>query len=147
MTWTWAADPKPKYGIGGYGTDKLPAWQAFDLATLGYFAMAVGRGDEVNGGTMTFKITGELELSSGRKGTYSFDLDAGVPGWSIGKIYTHGVSVLYGMGFNVTTYIGPEVTAYDIIICSDGSLMLATPTDDRNEGYNAATFWCFESVE
>jgi hypothetical protein len=146
QAWTWISAPSPCYGIGGYSTDTDPTWAQFDIGTLSYFASAVGRADEATG-TMTFTITGDLTLSSGRSGTYSFDLTAGVPGWSIGKLYTSGVSVLYGHGFNQTTYIGPEVTTYDIISCTKDKLVLAAPTDDRSASYNAATFFIFGPIK
>ena len=146
QTWTWVSAPSPMYGIGGYMSDTQPTWANFDASVLSGLAAAVGKAGEETG-TMTFKITGELELSSGRTGTWSFDLEAGIDGWSIGKLYTQGVSILYGHTFNTTTYIGPEVYEYDIVACTDGTLTLAAPCDDRNEGYNAATFWCFQTAD
>lgn len=146
QTWTWVSAPTPMYGIGGYTSDTYPTWASFDAATLSGLAAAVGKAGEETG-SMTFKITGELELSSGRTGTWSFDLEAGIDGWSIGKLYTQGVSILYGHTFNVTSYVGPEVYEYDIVVSTDGQLTLAAPCDDRNEGYNAATFWCFQAVD
>ena len=107
-------------------------------------AGALGRGEELTG-TMTFKITGELELSSGRKGTWSFNLEEGVDGWSIGKLYTQDVSVLYGYTFSAVTYTpGAEAFAYDIVVSQDGSLTLAVQ-DPGNAG--AATFWSFQAVD
>ena len=143
-TWTWVAPPVPMYGLGGYGSDTTPSWFAFDSATLGMLAGALGRGEEL-AGTMTFKITGELELSSGRKGTWSFNLEEGVDGWSIGKLYTQDVSVLYGYTFSAVTYTpGAEAFAYDIVVSQDGSLTLAVQ-DPGNVG--AATFWSFQAVD
>ncbi len=143
-TWTWVAPPVPMYGLGGYGSDITPSWFAFDSATLSMLAGALGRGEELTG-TMTFKITGELELSSGRKGTWSFNLEEGVDGWSIGKLYTQGVSVLYGYTFSAVTYTpGSEAFAYDIVVSQDGSLTLAVQ-DPGNAG--AATFWSFQAVD
>ena len=143
-TWTWVAPPVPMYGLGGYGSDTTPSWFAFDSATLSMLAGALGRGEELTG-TMTFKITGELELSSGRKGTWSFNLEEGVDGWSIGKLYTQDVSVLYGYTFSAVTYTpGAEAFAYDIVVSQDGSLTLAVQ-DPGNAG--AATFWSFQAVD
>ena len=143
-TWTWVAPPVPMYGLGGYGSDTTPSWFAFDSATLSALAGALGRGEELTG-TMTFKITGELELSSGRKGTWSFNLEEGVDGWSIGKLYTQDVSVLYGYTFSAVTYTpGAEAFAYDIVVSQDGSLTLAVQ-DPGNAG--AATFWSFQAVD
>lgn len=143
-TWTWVAPPVPMYGLGGYGSDTTPSWFAFDSATLGMLAGALSRGEELTG-TMTFKITGELELSSGRKGTWSFNLDEGVDGWSIGKLYTQDVSVLYGYTFSSVSYSpGAEAYAYDIVVSQDGSLTLAVQ-DPGNPG--AATFWSFQAVD
>lgn len=143
-TWTWVAPPVPMYGLGGYGSDTTPSWFAFDSATLGMLAGALGRGEELTG-TMTFKITGELELSSGRKGTWSFNLEEGVDGWSIGKLCTQDVSVLYGYTFSAVSYSpGAEAFAYDIVVSEDGSLTLAVQ-DPENAG--AATFWSFQAVD
>ena len=79
------------------------------------------------------------------KGTWSFNLEEGVDGWSIGKLYTQDVSVLYGYTFSAVTYTpGAEAFAYDIVVSQDGSLTLAVQ-DPGNVG--AATFWSFQAVD
>lgn len=142
--WTWVAPPIPMYGLGGYGNGTTPSWFSFDSATLSMMAGALGRSEEV-AGTMTFKITGELELSSGRKGTWSFNLEEGIDGWSIGKLYTQDVSVLFGYTFSSVNYFfGPEAFVYDIVVSKDGSLTLAAQDVDNN---GAATYWTFQTVD
>lgn len=143
-TWTWVAPPVPMYGLGGYGNGTTPSWFAFDSATLSMLAGALGRGGEVTG-TMTFKITGELELSSGRKGTWSFNLEEGIDGWSIGKLYTQDVSVLFGYTFSSINYApSAEAFTYDIVVSEDGTLTLAAQDPDRAD---AATYWSFQAVD
>lgn len=147
-TWTWAND-NFSFGLGGYGGDggwgsQGPDYAQLDLTTLGYIGGALGIGGEcAPGAQMTFKVTGEL-TSSSRQGTYSFDLDAVVDGWRMGKLFTQGTTVLYGRQFSMdpSNPIGAECFEYDIVACDPNKLVLCA-----NMGGGMGTFFVFKPTE
>lgn len=147
-TWTWAND-NFSFGLGGYGGEggwgsQGPDYAQLDLTTLGYIGGALGIGDECSAdATMTFKVTGEL-TSGHRNGSYSFDLDAVIDGWRMGKLFTKDVTVLYGRQFSTdpANPIGPECFEYDIVSCGPNKLVLCA-----NMGGGMGTFFVFKPTE
>ena len=154
-TWTFdMTDGTTVYGFGAYGVDVTPTWFTANLGTLYYFADMIGRSDETYTGRMTFSITGEIsrdvlntttnQFVNKGKGMYSFDMNAGKPGWSVGKIYFKGTSILCNWVFDSTNMIGEEAFEFDIVECNDERLILSTTCDGRDD---AGTYWIFKPIQ
>lgn len=144
--WIWA--DSNIFGFGGYAASLYPDWFAYDAATLGMYCAAMGRAGEETG-TMTLTLSGQITLSSGRSGTFTYDLKNFVEGWSVGKLYVPDCSVLFGYAMNMENYQpGYECHEYDIVKCDGENLVLAAPnTIGMTDPWAPATLWCFKSVK
>lgn len=153
-TWTWDTEVGSPWGTGGYGNDGQATWWALTVDGIDSEILNNNRTDwtdEGSGATMTLVLNGmKMVKSSGREGTFSFDMsqkitktdaDGNVVDWSIGKLYTNGVTVLFGMVAN--DWAG--ASEYDILVLDDEKMVLAAPST-VNAAFNEGTFWCFRAV-
>jgi hypothetical protein len=152
--WTWDSQVAKPWGNGGYGNDMGPAWWCMSPEEIDADIAGNNRtqwlGEGVNA-TMTFVLNGmKLIKSSGKEGTFHFDMtqkitktdaNGNVVDWSIGKLYTNGTDVLFGMIANDWT----SATEYDILVLDDQQMVLAAPCV-AGAGWNEGTFWCFRAI-
>lgn len=154
-SWTWDPQIEKPWGNGGYKNDMGPTWWTMspeeidaDIANNNRIQW-IGEGV---GARMTFVLNGmKIKKSSGKEGTFSFDMsqkitktdsEGNVIEWSVGKLYTSGTDVLFGMIANDWT----SATEYDILVLDEEKMVLAAPSVS-GAGWSEGTFWCFRAIE
>ena len=141
-TWTWA--DAACFGNGG-ATDTKPAW--WTLSPTDLVAQYSGKSlpAEGLGASMKFKLNG---LSLAKKtadgttvtGKFSFDMKAGIAGWSIGTLTVLNTNILGGYDFNATGYT--PWTVYNIISLDANKLVLGAQEHAPNSNY---WYWVFKA--
>ncbi len=151
-TWVWD-DTQPDnsnsgtagptvWGNGGYLGCSAPCWWNVSLADVEGSAPGEGDGASMIFSTNGASLTKNLNTGSTEAGTFSFDMGEYSDGWSIGTLYTSGVTVLAGFVINQNT----DATEYEILTLDDDYMSLSVPTDGAGS-WGEATFWMFKAQD
>lgn len=140
-TWTWDSTKSAVWGNGGYLGCTAPCWWAVALADVD--ASAPGEGE---GATMVFSTNGATLIKNmtdgtSESGTFSFDMTEYQDNWSVGTLYTNGVTVLAGFVINDAT----NAYEYNILSLDDNYMSLSVPRDGVTSAWGEATFWMFKA--
>ena len=143
--WTWNDTADWCYGTGSYGWELSPDWDSWavgdtpdvgEINTDDYFRF------DLNGGANFTSYIGGTET----KGTFVFDMSAGIEGYSIGVLTLQGASI----PLPVDGYEGEGAGTFykfDIIELTEDTLVLAAALDGQifqDENFNSyATYWNF----
>lgn len=144
--WTWNDASDWCYGTGSYGWETSPDWDSWafgETPDVGEISMDDYMKFDLDGGANFTSYIGGKET----KGSFVFDMSAGIDGYSIGTLTLYDASVL----LPVDGYEGEDAgifTKFDIIELDDDHMVLAAAQDgmifqdDNWESY--ATYWNFK---